>query len=140
MAVSPAVVWFVLALADAGVEMMIGSVYLLAVAAAAAAAGAAAWFGLTLSWQLAVCALATLLGAFLIRTRRRPQNDPADGLMALDEGRRVTVTDVADDGTAVVQYRGAPWTARAETGRLQPGSWRILRVDGTQLVLTPVTP
>ena len=139
MAVSPAVIWFVLALAAAGVEMMIGSVYLLAVAVAAAAAGAAAWFGLTLSWQLAVCALTTLLGAVLIRMRRRPQNDPADELMALDAGRHVTVADVADDGTAVVQYRGAPWTARAEIGRLQPGIWRILRVDGTQLVLTSVT-
>lgn len=138
MTVSPVVLWFVLALVAAGVEMMLGSVYLLAVVAGAAAAGIAAWLDLALSWQLVVCAAVTALCAVVIMMRGKPQNDPADRLMALDEGKLVTVTDVADDGSAVVQYRGAPWTARSETGPLTPGTWLISRVDGPQLILAPV--
>lgn len=134
-ALSPTILWFLLALAALGVEMMIGSVYLLAVAAAAAFAGLAAKFGLSLSWQLAVCALFTVLGALLVRMRSRPKADAASKLMTLDAGQRVTVAEVAKDGTAVVQYRGAPWTARAETGRLQPGIWCILRIESNQLIL-----
>ena len=101
---SSLIVWFLLALAALGVEMMIGSVYLLAVAAAAAFAGIAAKFGLSLSLQLAVCALFTVLGALLVRMRSCPKADASSKLMTLDAGQKVTVTAVAEDGTAVVQY------------------------------------
>lgn len=116
--------------------MMTGSVYLLAVAAAAAFAGLAAKFGLSLSWQLAVCALFTVLGALLVRMRYRPKADATSKLMTLDAGQRFTVAEVAKDGTAIIQYRGAPWTARAKTGRLQPGIWQIVKVDGNSLILS----
>ena len=79
MTVSPVVLWFVLALVAAGVEMMLGSVYLLAVVAGAAAAGIAAWLDLALSWQLVVCAAVTALCAVVIMMRGKPQNDPSTG-------------------------------------------------------------
>lgn len=91
---SPTIVWLLLVLVALGVEMMIGSVYLLTVAVAAAFAGIAAKFGLSLSGQLAVCALFTVLGALLVRMRSCPKADAASKLMTLDAGQKVTVTAV----------------------------------------------
>ena len=128
MFISGTVLWFILALIVAAVEMVTGTVYLLA-------AGAASWLGLSASWQFAVCALVTVIGcalAHLLRCRKNPQ---ADRLMNLDEGERIRVESVGTGGTAVVQYRGAPWIACAEEGDLTPGTWIIARVDGTRLVL-----
>ena len=114
MIISGTVLWFILALIVAAVEMVTGTVYLLAVTLACAAAGAASWL------------------AHLLRRRKNPQ---ADRLMNLDEGERIRVESVGTGGTAVVQYRGAPWIACAEEGDLTPGTWIIARVDGTRLVL-----
>ena len=126
MFISGTVLWFILALIVAAVEMVTGTVYLLAVTLACAAAGAASWLGLSASWQFAVCALVTVIGcalAHLLRRRKNPQ------------GERIRVESVGTGGTAVVQYRGAPWIACAEEGDLTPGTWIIARVDGTRLVL-----
>jgi len=112
-----------------------GTVYLLAVTLACAAAGAASWLGLSASWQFAVCALVTVIGCALAHLLRRRKNPQADRLMNLDEGERIRVESVGTGGTAVVQYRGAPWIACAEEGDLTPGTWIIARVDGTRLVL-----
>ena len=62
MFISGTVLWFILALIVAAVEMVTGTVYLLAVTLACAAAGAASWLGLSASWQFAVCALVTVIG------------------------------------------------------------------------------
>ena len=126
--ISGTVLWFILALIVAAVEMVTGTVYLLAVTLACAAAGAA-------SWQFAVCALVTVIGCALAHLLRRRKNPQADRLMNLDEGERIRVESVGTGGTAVVQYRGAPWIACAEEGDLTPGTWIIARVDGTRLVL-----
>ena len=63
--ISGTVLWFILALIVAAVEMVTGTVYLLAVTLACAAAGAASWLGLSASWQFAVCALVTVIGCAL---------------------------------------------------------------------------
>ena len=49
MIISGTVLWFILALIVAAVEMVTGTVYLLAVTLACAAAGAASWLGLSRS-------------------------------------------------------------------------------------------
>ena len=121
MFISGTVLWFILALIVAAVEMVTGTVYLLAVTLA--------------SWQFAVCALVTVIGCALAHLLRRRKNPQADRLMNLDEGERIRVESVGTGGTAVVQYRGAPWIACAEEGDLTPGTWIIARVDGTRLVL-----
>lgn len=138
MFISGTVLWFILALIVAAVEMVTGTVYLLAVMLACAAAGAAGWLGLDASWQFAVCALVTVAGCALAHLLRRRRHPEADKLMHLDEGERIRVEAVGTGGTAVVQYRGAPWIACAEEGELSPGLWIIARVDGTRLILRSV--
>lgn len=135
MFISGTVLWFILALIVAAVEMVTGTVYLLAVMLACAAAGAAGWLGLDASWQFAVCAFVTVAGCALAHLLRRRRHPEADKLMHLDEGERIRVEAVGTGGTAVVQYRGAPWIACAEEGELSPGLWIIARVDGTRLIL-----
>ena len=116
MFISGTVLWFILALIVAAVEMVTGTVYLLA-------------------GTFAVCALVTVIGCALAHLLRRRKNPQADRLMNLDEGERIRVESVGTGGTAVVQYRGAPWIACAEEGDLTQGTWIIARVDGTRLVL-----
>ena len=135
--ISGTVIWFILALIVAGVEMVTGTVYMLAVAVGCAAAGAASWCGIPASWQFAACAVVTFVGCALARLLRRKKNPEADRLMRLDEGERIRVESVGTGGNAVVQYRGAPWIACAEKGELTPGIWVIARVDGTRLILRP---
>ena len=137
--ISTTVLWFILALIVIGAEMFTGTVYLIAVAVACAAGGVASWLGLPESWQLAICALVTIIGAVLARSVRHRRQPEAEKLMHLDDGQRLLVETVAADGTATVQYRGAPWVASAETGVLTPGFWVIARVDGTRLILRPAS-
>ena len=135
--ISATVLWFILALIVAGAEMLTGTVYLLVVAAACAAGGAASWLGLDPSWQFTACAVVTVVGAVMARIVLQRRHPEADRPMHLDDGQRLLVEAVGSDGCAVVQYRGAPWVACAETGTLTPGLWVIARVDGTRLVLRP---
>lgn len=138
MTLSATVLWFVLALIVAGAEMMTGTVYLLAVAAACVGGGAASFFGLPVSGQFAVCGAVILAGIFLLHRVRAKKAEAHDEMQMMDSGRTVRVDAVGSDGLAVVQYRGAPWIARAQEGDLTIGVWLIDRVDGTQLVLKPV--
>ncbi len=137
MTLSATVLWFIAALLLAGGEMLLGTVFLLAVAGGAAAAGCASWAGLSMAWQLALCGLVIVAGsaAILLLRRRAAVDDEAAKLQALDAGRLVRVEAVGSDGLAVVQYRGAPWISRPSETPLTPGLWTIERVDGTQLVL-----
>ncbi len=137
--ISTTVLWFILALIVLGVEMVTGTVYLIAVAVACATGGAASWFGLPEFWQLVICALVTIIGAVLARNVRHRRQPEAEELMHLDDGQRLFVETVAADGTATVRYRGAPWVASAETGALTPGFWVIARVDGARLILRPAS-
>ena len=86
MFISGTVLWFILALIVAAVEMVTGTVYLLAVTLACAAAGAASWLGLSASWQFAVCALVTVIGCALAHkraiSRRAPGSSPASTVLA----------------------------------------------------------
>ena len=53
----------------------------------------------------------------------------------LDKGQRVTVKEVSEDGSAIVQYRGASWKAYAQQGDLQAGVWYIDKISGPNLIL-----
>lgn len=137
MSLSATVLWFIAALVAAGIEMFLGTVYLLAVAAACAGGGLASFFGFGTAWQLTAAAVIIVAGIWLVHRFRRTREDRSSELQQMDSGQTVTVAGVGEDGFATVSYRGAPWTARAAEGQtLAPGLWRIARVDGTQLVLT----
>lgn len=136
MLVSGTVLWCVAALVVVGLEMFAGTVYLLAVAAGAAVAAFLSFLDFSFSAELFGCGVTTVLGAVAVRSiRRRMPEGEAEAIQKLDVGQRVFVEAVRRDGTSEVRYRGAPWRARSESGALSRGTWTIVRVDGTELVL-----
>ena len=125
--------WFIAALVVLGAELMLGTVYLLAAALGLAAGGLASWAGLDFTVQCLAVGLVTIAGCLVARTmRKKNAKGEAEALQSIDEGREVDVGEVAADGSAQVLYRGARWRARAKTGELTVGRWRIERVDGTR--------
>lgn len=128
--------WFIAALVVLGIELMLGTVYLLAAALGLAAGGLASWAGLDFTLQCLAVGFVTIVGCLVARMLRRGKaGGEAEALQSIDEGREVEVRSVAADGSAEVIYRGARWRARAAVGSLAAGRWTIGRVDGTELVL-----
>lgn len=128
--------WFIAALVVLGIELMLGTVYLLAAALGLAAGGLASWAGLDFTLQCLAVGLVTIARCLVARVLRRGKaGGEAEALQSIDEGREVEVRSVAADGSAEVIYRGARWRARAAVGSLAAGRWTIGRVDGTELVL-----
>lgn len=69
---------------------------------------------------------------FRKKLKKLTPNNSADNL---DENQVVTVTEVNNDGSAKVTYRGTIWTAFANAGVLNHGTYKIDRVEGTRLIL-----
>ncbi|MBO8415587.1 MAG: NfeD family protein [Proteobacteria bacterium] len=129
-------VWCILAFIILGSEMMLGTLYLLCAAAGCFAAALMYLLDFDLPLQLFTAALVTFLGScavFYIRRRIKPTY--REDLNSLDAGQRVQVEKVNPDGSAEVTYRGAKWTAVAPHDPLTPGTWEILKADGTRLIL-----
>lgn len=135
MTISTPMIWGIVALVLLGLELVTGTFYLLVVALGAVAGGVVAVFTPDPRWAIAACAVVTIVGAMVVARRRR---ESAKTTMDFDQGERVTVVDVTEKGEATVQYRGAPWRARAKTGALVPGTYAIDKVDGARLILVPV--
>jgi membrane protein implicated in regulation of membrane protease activity len=130
------VYWFLLALVLIGLEMATGTFYLLVVAIAMAIGGAAALLGTGLAAQLAVAALAGVIGIVLLRRWRAGSRTDAAS-ESLDTGQPVKVLTWHDDGTARVFYRGAEWDAELDvndSGR--DGVFQIKEIRGSVLVLS----
>ncbi len=138
MEISTTTLWIVSALILLGVEMFIGSVYILAIAAGLLVGGLFSFFDFSFSIEVLACSLTILAAsAAIILYRRRLPKGESEALMNPDAGRLVEVTEVDPDGTATVRYRGAPWKARLASGALTPGFWAIERVSGAELVVRP---
>ena len=137
MTISLTVIWLCLALLLMGVEMLIGTLYLLALALGALGAALCAFLDLSLTVQCLVAAMLTIGGAFLAHVYRSRRSTDHLAVSDLDAGHTVTVKTVRDDGSATVSYRGASWTARSKDGTsLTPGIYTIARIDGNTLLLT----
>lgn len=132
--ISATALWFVACVICVGIEIVTGTLYMLAAAAGTLCAGMAAFCGLMPSAQGMIAGIVTLLAAasFYFLRRSRPQPDGDD---CLDAGQQVMVRELLDDGSATVMYRGARWQARAEQGELAPGPYTIARISGSQLIL-----
>ena len=100
----------------------------------------AAWADLTLGWQFSVFAVATIVGSLIVQRFRSANSSESDALQQPDVGQTVTVKKWNDDGTAQVSYRGALWTAYTEQqSERSVGVWRIVRVEGTRLLIEPAS-
>lgn len=89
---------------------------------------------------VSVFAVATIVGSLIVQRFRSAKPTESDALQQPDVGQNVTVKKWNDDGTTQVSYRGALWTAyTAQQSELSVGVWRIVRVEGTRLLIEPAS-
>lgn len=143
MNLDPSTIWWLMAGAVVVVELLTGTFYLLMLAIGLAAGALAAHAGLGTSAQILVSALvgaSTVLGAYFKR-RSRPGEPPAraDRSVNLDVGETVYIDSWQPDGTAIVKYRGASWTAVHRQG-ITPatGPHRVAELVGNRLLVDPL--
>ena len=99
--------------------------------------------GATFSIQLLVAAVASALGAGLVRylrpiapSQQAPERNPD---LNLDIGQTVTVEGWEDNGQTRINYRGTIWQAELLSGYPRRiGTHRIHAIAGSRLVLIPV--
>lgn len=135
--------WLVTAVAVI-IELLSGTFYLLMLAIGLAAGAIAAHLGLSGVTQIVACAIVgagAVFAAYWVK-RRRPGDPPAraDRSVNLDVGETVQVNEWAADGTAVVKYRGANWTAIHRDGAVPvTGPHRVVELVGSRLLLESLT-
>jgi membrane protein implicated in regulation of membrane protease activity len=136
--------WWLLAGAAVGVELMTGTFYLLMFAVGLAAAALAAHFGLAVTVQIVIAAFvgAGSVVAWHRYKQAQPAAAPANANrdVNLDIGATVQVETWQADGTATVKYRGANWTiAMADsTLALLAGPHRVVEVVGSRLIVARI--
>ncbi len=133
---SEILIWFIAFCIILGLEMVLSTVYLLALAAGALTAALSCLIGESTTAHITVSALVTVLGAVgvYLCKRRQARKENTDKTQYPDEGREISVAKVVA-GIARVTYRGASWDAVCEDEELTPGIWKIKKVDGTRLIL-----
>jgi membrane protein implicated in regulation of membrane protease activity len=130
------VYWFLLALILLGLEMVTGTFYLLVVAISMAVGGLAALLGMSVAWQLVLCAVMVVAGTIILRRWKSTHTSDAPNV-SLDIGQPVRVIKWHDNGSARVFYRGAEWDAEPESADTPHDSTLyIAAVRGSGLVLT----
>lgn len=134
-------IWWLLAGAAVGVELVTGTFYLLMLAVGLVAGAVAAHLGLPLVGQIVVAAVigggAVAVWHWHRSKSPAPLHANANRDVNLDIGEPVQVAQWNADGTATVKFRGANWTAVAanpdETS--SPGSFRIKEMLGNRLII-----
>jgi membrane protein implicated in regulation of membrane protease activity len=103
-------IWWIVAAAIIGAELVSGTFYLLAIGIAVALGGVAAWLGAGLAVQFGVAGvLCVALTVAAHRWRLAHASPPPQP--SLDVGQAVHVESWNPDGTARVAYRGTTWDA-----------------------------
>ncbi len=133
-------VWWLVAGAAIVLELLSGTVYLLLLGIGFAAAAVAAHVGVSPTTQMLVAAIVgvgAVLAWYAVRRGRLPEAPSrANRNMNLDIGERVHVPGWAADGTAVVRYRGAQWTAVPRPGTAPAaGEHQVVEMNGNRLVV-----
>lgn len=136
-------IWWLAAGAVVVAELLTGTFYLLMVAAGLVAAALAAHAGIALPLQIVVAAAVgggAVVGWHYAK-RRRP-GDPsarADRSVNLDVGENVLIDSWNPDGTTLVKYRGATWTAIHRPGVTpSTGMHRVAELVGNRLLVDPL--
>ena len=128
--------WMIAAAAVFVLELFVGTVYLLVLAAALAGTSLSVLlFGIPLSAALVVAAALSGAGVYAVH-RNRSAHKPADS-NDLDIGQPVSVEAVLPNGHWRVFYRGAPWEAKnTGSAELQAGgSAEICGKEGIVLLV-----
>jgi membrane protein implicated in regulation of membrane protease activity len=139
---SESTIWWLLAGAAVGIELVTGTFYLLMLAIGLAAAAIASHLGLPLTWQLVTSAVVGGGAVALWHTLRgeQPNKPPAQSNadVHIDIGEPVYVEAWNTDGTASVKYRGSNWAAITHGSAPSAGQHRIKELLGNRLVLEKV--
>lgn len=134
-------IWFVVAMVVAGLEMVTGTLYLLALAAGLAWGGAAALMGLDIGVQFIVAGIVAVAITLFVRHRRAKHGAPPppqiNAAIHQDIGQSVQINDwvkQADGYWSRAMYRGALWDVRY-AGEEAPavGLYYIAQIDGNVL-------
>jgi membrane protein implicated in regulation of membrane protease activity len=143
-------IWWLLAGAAVGLELLTGTFYLLMFALGLAAGAIAAHLGLSQPLQIVIAA-AVGGGAVLYWHSRQSKLKALEGASTasnhnvhLDIGSSVEVVAWSPSGTARVVHRGTEWAARHagkhlhSGGHFESGLHRITAVEGNTLVLAKI--
>ncbi|MFP5393335.1 MAG: NfeD family protein [Gammaproteobacteria bacterium] len=125
------------------VELFTGTFYILMIAIGLAAGALAAFGQMKGPAQILIAAVVGVVATGLLHRSRfgapSRRNAATDPNVNLDIGQRVDV-GVWAEGKARVMYRGAPWDVELAPGATaQAGSYRIVEVLGSRLIVTNVT-
>lgn len=101
MEISPVVCWLVAGLLLVGVDMLLGTFYLLVMGLAAGCGALAAWGGLSVGWQFSAFAVATIVGSLIVQRFRSAKHTESDALQQPDVAR----TSRLRNGTTTVRRR-----------------------------------
>jgi membrane protein implicated in regulation of membrane protease activity len=134
--------WWILAGILVAVEMVTGTIYLLALGLGAAAGAIAAHLGAGVTAQIVTAAIVGggAVAAWHYKRATHPRSAPAEGNrdVNLDIGETVRVEAWGTDGQARVNYRGTQWSVRyAGPGTAQPGDHVVVAVRGNRLDVAP---
>lgn len=138
-------IWWLLAGAVVVAELVTGTFYLLMMALGLVAAALGAHAGLGLTAQILAGALigGGAVAAWHFNRSQQPKPLPASGNpdVNLDIGSEVMVGEWLSDGTALVKFRGANWTAVAAqpADGTQVGLFTITELHGNRLTVSKQT-
>ncbi|PID81843.1 hypothetical protein CSA17_04890 [bacterium DOLJORAL78_65_58] len=149
MIFDPKLIWFLIGLALVLSEFIVPGIILVFFGMGAWTAAVTTWLGLTTGWtgQLLVFGITSVVYLILLRRWFQARltgfeggrQDPHDNIDEFD-GQIVTVTEdiAANTLTGKVEFKGAVWTARAETAVPAGRRVRIRAVESTVLFVEPV--
>ena len=138
--------WTILAGVVVMLDLFSGTFYLLMVAIGLSAGALIAWLGGVLEQQLIVAALVGSVATVLLRRSqlggRQKLSASCDPDVNPDIGQLINITDwhasAPGRHTARAMYRGAQWDVEfLGSGVVQPGMFKIVEVQGSQLIVQP---
>ena len=137
--------WFVAALVLAGLEMLSGTLYLLAIACGLAIGGVAAASGVAIAAQIILASLSALIAVGALhqwRAYRARSRSAHPAYVNPDIGQKVTIDSWTDAVHARVRYRGTLWDAEVAPGSSSPEAriWFIVAQRGNLLLIDLLPP
>ncbi len=139
-------IWSALAGVVVILEMLTGTFYLLMVALGLFAGAVAAWMNMGFAAQLLAASVVAGVGILLLYRSRFGKSEQESANrnpdVNMDIGQILQVQDWRELQAGVYQgrtsYRGAMWDVELQHAAAQPGSYKIVEVQGSKLLVRPV--